>query len=49
MVPVDAVALVIPHPGEEHAAGFSLPDDILDHLWTPVVVLPVVERVPPDS
>jgi hypothetical protein len=49
MVPVDAVALIIPHSGEKHAAGLGLLDDIFDNLRTPVVVLSIIQWISSDS
>ena len=45
MVPVNAVSLVIPHPGEEHATALRLLDDIFDNLRAPIVVLSVIQWI----
>jgi hypothetical protein len=49
MVPIYAVALVIPHTSEKHAAGFSLLDNVFNYLGTPVIIFSVIERVSSDA
>jgi hypothetical protein len=49
MVPVDTLAFIIAHSGEEHAASLRLLDNIFDNLGTPVVVLPIVKRISADG
>ena len=49
MVPVDALALIITHPGEEYSPRLRLLDDVLNNLRPPVIVLPVVHGIPADS
>jgi hypothetical protein len=45
MVPVNAVALIIPHSGEKHTTGLGLLDDIFDNLRAPIVVLSVIQWI----
>src|SRR4030042_768748 len=49
MVPIYAIALVIPHAGKQDAAGLSLLDNVFDYLRTPVIVLPVIQGVFSDA
>jgi hypothetical protein len=49
MVPIDTLTFIVTHPGEEHTAGLSLLDYVLNNLGTPVIVLTVVQRVSSDS
>ena len=43
MVPVDTLAFIIAHAGEEHTAGLGLPNDVLNNLGAPVIVVPVFQ------
>jgi hypothetical protein len=45
MVPVNALAFIIAHTGEQYATGLSLFDNVFDYLRTPVIVFPVFEGV----
>jgi hypothetical protein len=45
MVPVNALAFIIAHAGEQHASGLSLFDNVFDYLRTPVIVFSVFKRV----
>jgi hypothetical protein len=45
MVPVNAIAFVIPHSGKKHTAGLRLFDNVFDNLRAPVVVLSVIQWV----
>ena len=49
VVPVDAVAFVITHAGEEHSPSLSLLDDVLDYFRTPIVVLSIVQWISSDG
>jgi hypothetical protein len=45
MVPIYAIAFVIPHACKERAAGFSLLDNVFNDLRTPVIIFSVIEGV----
>jgi hypothetical protein len=49
MVPVNAVAFVVPHPSKKHTAGLCLLDNIFDNFRAPVIVLSVIQGIPSDS
>ena len=49
MVPVDALAFIVTHSGEEHTPGLCLLHDVLDNLRAPVIILSVVQRISPDG
>jgi hypothetical protein len=45
MVPINAVAFIIPHSSKKHAASLRLLDNIFDNLRAPVVVLSVIQWI----
>jgi hypothetical protein len=49
MVPVDTLAFIIAHSGEEHSASLRMLDNIFDNLRTPVIVVSIVKRVSADG
>src|SRR4030065_1400021 len=49
MVPIYAIAFVISHTGKKHAACLSLLDNVFNHIRTPVIIFPVIERISSDA
>jgi hypothetical protein len=49
VVPVNALALIITHPGKEHSSGLCLLEDVLNYIRTPVIVLAIVQWVSANS
>jgi hypothetical protein len=49
MVPVNAVAFIIPHSSEKHTTSLGLLDDIFDYLRAPVIVLSVIQWISSNS